>query len=63
MISVLIVLILTTIAVKQFMDIGARPHVCGVLLVILMFVLNLADGLCCAWFIYILSCVGADVQK
>jgi hypothetical protein len=45
---------LTTIAVKQFMDIGARPHVCGVLLI---FVINLADGL------YILSCVGAGVQK
>jgi hypothetical protein len=45
-------LILTTIAVKQCRDIGARSHVCGVLLVFLIFVLILADGLCCAWFIY-----------
>jgi hypothetical protein len=34
------------------MDIGARPDVCVVYVMFLMFVLTLADGLCCAWFIY-----------
>jgi hypothetical protein len=31
------------------MDIGLRPHVCGVSLMILKFVLTLADGSCCTW--------------
>jgi hypothetical protein len=35
---------------------GARPHVCGALLMILVFVSTLADGLCCALFIYLISC-------
>jgi hypothetical protein len=43
-------LILATIAMKQCIDIGARPHVCGVLM-FLMFVLTITDALCCAWFI------------
>jgi hypothetical protein len=34
----------------RWTDIGSRPHVYGVLM-ILIFVLTLADGLCCAWFI------------
>jgi hypothetical protein len=34
------------------MDIGARPHVCGVIFMFLMFVLALADGLCCAWLVF-----------
>jgi hypothetical protein len=38
------------------MDIGARPHVCGVFFNVLMFVLTLAYGLCCAWFIYPILC-------
>jgi hypothetical protein len=33
------------------MDIGARPHVCGVFNCLLS-VFTLADGLCCVWFIY-----------
>jgi hypothetical protein len=41
---------------KQCMDIGARPHVCGVFLMFLMFVLTLADGLCCACSIYLILC-------
>jgi hypothetical protein len=41
-------LILTTIAMKPCMDIGARPHVYGVLL---MFLLILKGGIFCAWFI------------
>jgi hypothetical protein len=45
-------LMLTT-AVKQCMDMGARPHVCGVILIL---VLTLADGLCCAWIIYPILC-------
>jgi hypothetical protein len=28
------------------------PHVCDVFLMLLMFVLTLANGFCCAWFIY-----------
>jgi hypothetical protein len=51
-----ITLILTTIAVKQCMDIGARPHVCRVLFMFLIFVLTLADGLRCTWFIYPILC-------
>jgi hypothetical protein len=43
-------LILTAIAVKQCMDISARDHICGVLL---LFVLTLTDGLCCVWFVYL----------
>jgi hypothetical protein len=42
-------------------DIRARPHVYGAFFVFLMFVLTLADGLCCA-FTYILPCVGAGVR-
>jgi hypothetical protein len=49
-------LILTKIAVKQCMDIGARSHVYGVFLMILMFILTLEDDLCCAWFIYPILC-------
>jgi hypothetical protein len=49
-------LILTTVAVKNLVDIGARPHVCAVFVVFLMFVLILPDGLCCAWFIYPILC-------
>jgi hypothetical protein len=45
-------LILTTIAVKWCMDIGARPHVCGVHLMFLIFDVTLVDDLCCVWFIY-----------
>jgi hypothetical protein len=40
-------MILTTIAVKCCMDIGARPHMCGICFMFLMFVLTLADCLCC----------------
>jgi hypothetical protein len=49
-------LILTTLAVKECMVIGARLHVCRVYFDILMFVLTLADGLCCAWCIYPVLC-------
>jgi hypothetical protein len=38
------------------MDTRATPHVHGVLLVILIFVLTLADGLCCTWFTYPILC-------
>jgi hypothetical protein len=34
---------------------SARPHICGIIN-ILMFVLALADGLFCAWFICPLLC-------
>jgi hypothetical protein len=44
-------LILITVAVKWCMDIGARPHVCRVCLIFLIFVLTLVDGVCCVWFI------------
>jgi hypothetical protein len=37
-------LISTTIAVKQCRDIGAGSHVCGMFLIIFMFILTLADG-------------------
>jgi hypothetical protein len=50
-------LILTAIATKWCIDIGARPDVCGVSLMFLVFVLTLADGL------YTPSCVGAGVQR
>jgi hypothetical protein len=49
-------LILTTTAKKVCRDIGARPNACGVFYMFLMFVLTLADGLCCAWFIYPILC-------
>jgi hypothetical protein len=49
-------LILTT-AVKQCMDIGARSHVCGVFLMILIFALTLEYGL------YTPSSVGAAVWR
>jgi hypothetical protein len=42
-------LILTTTAMRQYMDKGARPQVCGVLLMF-MFALTHAGGLCCASF-------------
>jgi hypothetical protein len=42
-----------TTAMKQCMDIGPRPRVWN-FLIILIFALTLADGLCCAWFIYLL---------
>jgi hypothetical protein len=44
-------LILTTISMKECMDIGARPYVLAVLLIYSIFLLTLADGLCFAWFI------------
>jgi hypothetical protein len=34
------------------MAMGAKPDVCVVFVIFLMFVLTLADGLCCALFIY-----------
>jgi hypothetical protein len=46
-------MILTKIAVKQNVDTDTRPHVCGVFL---MFILALADGLCCTRFIYPILC-------
>jgi hypothetical protein len=49
-------LILTTSAMKQCMDIGARPDVSGIFLLLLTFILTLADGLCHAWFIYPILC-------
>jgi hypothetical protein len=49
-------LILTTIAVKRCTDICARPHVCGVFLMFLTFILTLTDNLCCAWYIYRILC-------
>jgi hypothetical protein len=35
---------------------GARSQAFGVCLMLLMFVLTLADGLCCAWFSYPILC-------
>jgi hypothetical protein len=35
----------------------ARPHVCGVFLMFLMFTLTLVNGLCYAWFIYPILCL------
>jgi hypothetical protein len=48
-------LILTTIAMRQYMAKNARPQVCGVFLMF-MFVLTLAGDLCCASFIYPILC-------
>jgi hypothetical protein len=48
--SIQIVLILT-IAVKQCMDIGARPDVCFFIM-FLIFGLTLKGDSCCAWFTY-----------
>jgi hypothetical protein len=41
---------------KECMDTGAGPHVCGPFLMFSMSVLTLADGLCCDWFIYLILC-------
>jgi hypothetical protein len=54
--------LISIIAVKQCMAIRARPHVCGVLNV-LMFVLTPADGLDCAWFIYSILCWCCCLEK
>jgi hypothetical protein len=55
-------LVLTAIAMKQCMNIGARPCVCGVILMFLIFGLTLGESLCCASFIYpiLYSCWCAD---
>jgi hypothetical protein len=44
------------------MDIGARPHVFGVFLMLLMHALTLAEGLSLHG-LYTLSCVGASVRR
>jgi hypothetical protein len=49
-------MILTKIAVKQCIDIGTKPRLCVEFIMFLMPVLTLADGLCCAWFIYLILC-------
>jgi hypothetical protein len=48
--------LILAIAVKRCMDICGRPHAFGVFLMFLTFPLTLAEGLCCAWFIYPLLC-------
>jgi hypothetical protein len=48
-------LILTKRTMKYFMDLGARPHVCGAFM-FLMFDLILVDDMYCAWFIHPIFC-------
>jgi hypothetical protein len=52
------ILILTTIYVKQCMNMAAGLYVCMefFFLIFLMFVLTIADGLWCAWYTYPILC-------